>query len=239
MQNLRTEFYEELHQRDKKIELLEKEIKNIKEGNSVSTSPVHDNIADFKEKCVPFDKKPRRNKVNKDLVFVGDSIIKHVNMNLLNKDKENELCCFPGANVLKIRNELVNIESKFNIKRLVLHMGTNCIPKDTTDVVASKLLHVIKEIRLHMPETKLYVSAILPKITKDYNPGINAINLQLYRESIKMGFFLIQHPQFSQNSILSLDLFVSREVLNKRPLHLNHRGVATLACNIKYALRTF
>ena len=191
---------------------------------------------DHEKQAINFLKIDKNSKAKKDLVIIGDSIVKHINMDLVNPGKDNQLFCFKGGNVKTIRKEIIDIDAKLSIKSLVLHVGSNFIPADSPDLVAAQILDLVKEIQIQMPSTKIYISAILPKINADYNPGINFINSTLYNESLKKGFVFIQHNKFSRNGVIDFRLYVKREVEAERPIHLSYGGVARLACDIKYAI---
>ena len=186
---------------------------------------------------INFKSKPRSEKVDKDLVFIGDSIIKHVKLNLVNPDKTNELCCIPGADISRIEQEIIKADEKYNMKKLALHVGSNEIPINDPEKVAHKLVNLIKATKKQMPDTELYFSAILPKISSSYNPGINYINQFLYNSSKTDNFTFVQHPQFSRNGIINFDNYARVEVQSNRAIHLSKGGVARLACNIRYAIK--
>ena len=97
---------------------------------------------------------------------------------------------------------------------------------------------LIKDIKRQMPDTKLFVSAVLPKFDSKLNPGINCINLKLFNNSVNLNYYFIQHPQFCRNGQFELNLFAKSEVQQKKPLHLSKGGVARLACNIRYAVKS-
>ena len=130
------------------------------------------------------------------------------------------------------------IENKFTAKNIILHAGTNDIPAEDPETVFSKLMHLVEDIKLRMPDSKLFVSAILPKISPAFNDGINHINFRLFEASQVMGFDFIQHNAFCQNSIFAENLYSRHELEKGRPTHLSFKGVAVFATNLKAALRS-
>ena len=122
----------------------------------------------------------------------------------------------------------VESHKKENISKLVLCVGTNHIPEESPDLVANNLLSLINEIRTHMPDTKLLVSSILPKINKNFLRGIDYINYVLSQQSKTLGFRLINNSQFCTDGQFDNTLF------SNDMLHLSRKGVIQLGRNIKY-----
>ena len=234
------EFEEKLKQRDLRIEKLEEKLARLdRSPATVDDSPPNpDDDFDWPDSTVlPFKDVPIVNKSEKDVVFVGDSIIRHVDMKRMTGSDNCEKDCNPGFDVIQIRNRMVEIDSNFTAKKLILHVGTNAIPDVPAHTVLKQTLKLIHDIRNQMPSTHLFVSAILPKIKSDFNPGINFINYKLFMAASKHNYTFIQHPQFSQNGKLDFKLFAPTEVANKKPIHLSWKGVGTFATNIKRAIK--
>ena len=241
--NIKNEFLAELKKRDEEILKLKSQVSTLNAKvqkiceNADQPTSLDSVILQEKRKLKPIQfKQANENKIEKDLVLIGDSLIKHVNLDLVNPGKNNELCCFRGATVDTIRKEIIDIDAKFSIKTLVLHVGSNCIPSDLPLSVTAQILDLVDQITVQMPNTKLLVSAILPKINAGYNPGINQINTELCNASLTGNFAVVQHKHFSRDGLINFGYYVNREVENEKPIHLNYGGVARLGCDIKYAL---
>ena len=233
----------ELESRDKKIAELEYEIENIRSARLVTQDKlkaVSDKISSLEEKIVTgsqwvntfptIDDVPSMSEPTKqtvDFCLLGDSLIRHVQTDRV-FDGCSSLECFPGANVKKIRDEFLNLE--YDAKNVVLVCGTNQIPHDSPETVVHDLLTLVHDIKFHAPKTKVYLSAILPKIDRSYLSGINAINQQLYDASDLVGFSFIQQPFFSKHGIMNFDLFAPSEKLK---VHLSHKGIAQFGKNVK------
>ena len=81
-----------------------------------------------------------------------------------------------GTQIAEVRSKLMDLNDKYEINNLLLNVGSNEIPLKDPLEVARELSDLITEIKVYMPATKLYVSAIFPKIGPEYLPGINEIN---------------------------------------------------------------
>ena len=140
---------------------VKKELATLKNGsqNSVQQIPTDANL--FKTKPIPFSNDENSIKTKLDLAIVGDSIVKYLKLELMNPGKENKLFCFPGANILKIRNELVDINSKYDINKLVLHVSSNCIPQDNPLVIFTKFKILLRDIKTYMPNTTVFIIIII------------------------------------------------------------------------------
>jgi hypothetical protein len=59
---------------------------------------------------------------------------------------------------------------------MVIHVGGNHIPHEDPNTVITKIKDMLTQIISIMPETKIYYSLILPRISENYISGINEIN---------------------------------------------------------------
>ena len=163
--------------------------------------------------------------------MVGDSIIKHVNVDKVNQGGCNELFSFPGAKIDKILSEIKICNQKFDIEELLVCVGTNHISKEnpeSPETVVEKLLGMISQIRLNMPNTKLYVTGLLPKFHDGFNPGIQYINDQLFFRQHMMNFKLISTRKFFKDDLMDINMY------GRDRLHLNYKGVAKLATSFMF-----
>ena len=146
-----------------------------------------------------------------------------------------------GKTTADIRNELILSRCNSSYNQIVVHSGSNSIPSKKPKIVADELIKLAREVKLNMPNSKLYISAIIPKIDEKFLPGIDEINHRLYAASSKLNFDFIQHPQFVFNSEIDHTMFSFREQQpdwTKGMVHLSRKGVAQLATNIKYMIKT-
>ena len=238
LKEVKKEFQDELAQRDLKIKELEDKVILLEKTVIPPKDPV--TLVDLPgwRNCTPFKDVSAENKSGCDVFLLGDSIVKHIDGARLTRSSNNVVDYHTGHNVMQIRNKFVEIDAKYRVKNLILHAGTNDIPRDEPNMVSSKILRLVKDVKERMPETRVFVSAILPKYSPEFNDGINQINFSLYTASLSQGFSFIQHNQFCSNGIFCNELYSRREVEEKRPVHLNRRGQAAFAVNIKSALRS-
>ena len=164
-----------------------------------------------------------------DLVICGDSIVKSIQPDLINPGKDNKLICLPGGKISHIRKAVIELSKSHTVKHLVLHVASNDTSSDPPAVVIRNMRSLIKEIKHNMPTTTLHISAVLPKINSSWLRGLNEINKGLYESEIEMGYCFIQHPKFASQGHIDDSLYSGDAI------HLNKRGVAQLAIDIKYS----
>ena len=109
--------------------------------------------------------------------------------------------------------------------------GTNHIPENPYQSpfeIADKILDMIRETRHLMPDTKIYLQSILPKFDDSYTTGIARINSHLAQQQKRLDFTLLPNWKFFKNQKMNTELF------SKDRLHLNFKGVRTLAINYMF-----
>ena len=168
-----------------------------------------------------------------DFVCLGDSLIKWLPVEEINPGHSNKKVCLPGAKIANIRDALDELNNDYNIKNLYLQVGSNEIPDKTPFEVARELTAFLTEIKLYMPDTKLYVSTIIPKIDSSYLPGINEINYLLCGSCNTLGIVLIQHQAFGNRGVINHKLYAYDQI------HLNRIGIKYLANDIKKLANSF
>ena len=84
-----------------------------------------------------------------------------------------------------------------------------------------------------MPETKLYYSLILPRISENYLNGINEINNAISTFGNKIKVDVIQHTAFCNNGEINYNL------LRKDVIYPSYKGTSVLAKNIIFAYRNY
>lgn len=161
---------------------------------------------------------------------MGDSIVKHIDVDRINPGGHNRKKALLGGKISDILNEIIDLNKKLDIQELLVHVGTNHVPYESPDVVFGQLMEMIKFLTDTMPDTKLYISSILPKGMKsdpDYNmlPGILNINSRLYHMQNQSGFTLISHNSFYMGSRAFDTSLLSRNDV----IHLNRKGQGRLA----------
>ena len=154
---LRSYYENELSKRDAKISMLEDKITDlndsvIRQKREIEEmyTKISSNIKAMNSKLTEKDApKPLR-----DLVILGDSMVKHVDVDKVNQGGCNEIFCHPGAHIDKIVTEAKHVHSKYHVEELLLCVGTNHITANNPEppeVLTEKLCKMIKEIRFNMP----------------------------------------------------------------------------------------
>ena len=151
VKNWTEKFEIELRKRDERIEKLEEKIASLSQSE-IPTPKAELDIVDFPRDVKPFEKSSDARKSEKEVILVGDSIVKHVDMERLIGSKNSHLEPHIGFDVVQIRNKLVDIDSEYTAKKLVVHVGTNSIPRDSTSVVFSQILQLADDINIRMPK---------------------------------------------------------------------------------------
>ena len=136
----------ELELRDDKIKALEERVfalENTKESN-INKPP----ISNFNSE-VKHDQKDVL-----DLLVIGDSLVRHVDVNKINENGTNKLICIPGGKIQDIRRKLIDTNNSFNIQKLVLCVGSNHIPDEPPDILSRNLLEFVSDVRKHIAVLK-------------------------------------------------------------------------------------
>ena len=139
-----------------------------------------------------------------------------------------------GARIKDIRKELQTLHGKYDIENLVIHSGSNNLPYDHPDSVIKQSTTLISEIRQHIPNTKLFVSALLPKMDKNISTDISYINNEIRKYCYNQEISFITHDTFSlRNNEINYDMIRPDRV------HPTKAGTGRLAGNIISEYRKF
>ena len=141
-----------------------------------------------------------------------------------------KLICLPGKSTADARSELIELRKRFKVNRVLIHTGTNSVPHDSPQKISDELISLAREIKAHMPSTKCFISAILPKTHHTMLPGINIINRRVCDASNNLDFKFVQHRSFCHRGRFDDRLFASDFI------HLSHFGVRRLGNDIKFCL---
>ena len=225
-------FNEELTKRDsrigdleKKIGVLEEKLDNLEEKVS-DPALIERNVFERIPTDDPWEVSPSREKegFGREILLIGDSIIRDVNALEIFPDKTCVQCCMPGKGIEEVTNELEKSTKNYSFKNIVIHAGTNDIKspdQDPTQLVMD-ICHMLKNTKLNNPNSNVYYSALLPK----YGPHFNEINTAIFSSQKIFDFTFIQHSCFSQYGHIDLSLYRLSEVNRKSPapLHLSRKG---------------
>ena len=178
----------------------------------------------------PWEISPDREKegFGREILLIGDSIIRDVNPLDVFPDKASVHCCMPGKGIDEITNQVEVSTNEYSFKNIVIHAGTNDIKspdQDPTQVIMD-ICYMLKNTKLKNPNSKVYHSALLPKYGPHFNKIINDINTAVFSAQKIFEFTFIQHSCFSQYGHIDLSLYRLSELKRKSPapVHLSSKG---------------
>ncbi|KAG8183308.1 hypothetical protein JTE90_026008 [Oedothorax gibbosus] len=102
------------------------------------------------------------------ILVIGDSIIKCMEMHLINGLKDHDVIFrpFPGAKIEGLIDEISLIKCQLDC--ILVHIGTNNILRDGVGTILRKFGDLFDEITLINPEVKVIVSGILPRTQNNF-----------------------------------------------------------------------
>ena len=108
---------------------------------------------------------------------------------------------------------------KTNPKAIIIHAGTNNIPRDRPEEIVSKL----NDLRQHIERNskcRVIISSLITRSNDNLNTKITTTNNLLANLCSKNNWLFINHTN------------INKSHLNASGLHLNTRGTSTLARNL-------
>jgi len=172
-------------------------------------------------------------KADHDLLVIGDSIVRDITDSVINPDGDTTVKCLPGARPDDVIAEFRKMSSSASYKRIVVHVGTNLIPKYSPAYTADKIVQCMESIRELAPTSKIAFSHILPKESNRLLPGINFINHRVARSGMsgppRSRFGHAGHSFNFCNSFGQVDA----RLFKKDGIHLSDLGVKQFNCSIK------
>ena len=139
-----------------------------------------------------------------------------------------------GSKVEHVHARISKVNRQYNIKNVVIHVGGNNIPMDNPENLNIKLVQLLNHTRRLMPHSKIYFSAIIPRLGNKYLPGINNINRNMRLFCAENGFQMIPHYQFYSDANN-----INFNLLNKDAIHPTKKGSSTIAKNIIAIYRNY
>ena len=156
---------------------------------------------------------------------------------MCNKKKNPEAAetlCYPGAKVEKIKDQLKFITDRYNVNKMIIHVGGNNIPNDNIEQITGKIIDLLRFAKCIMPNTTIYFSHILPRMSNEHLNGINTINARITQFAVTNNFKIIPHNDFQLQSGINVQL------MNQRGLvHPNFKGTLTFAKNLIASYRNY
>ena len=120
-----------------------------------------------------------------------------------------------------------------SFKRIIVHAGTNLIPKYNPSTVADKIIDAMEQIRSLSPQSKVAFSALLPKDGVHLIPGINEVNQRVERAGMcghfRTRYGFVPHAKFFVDSFGDVD----RRLFQRDGTHLTDLGSRALEKSLR------
>jgi lysophospholipase L1-like esterase len=125
---------------------------------------------------------------------------------------------FSGATIEDMKH-YVEPTLKRSPKAIIVHAGTNNIPRDRPEEIVSKLNDLGQHIEQNS-KCRVIISSLITRSDDNLNAKISTTNNLLANLCLKNNWLFIKH------------INISKSHLNASGLHLNARGTSTLARNL-------
>ena len=79
----------------------------------------------------------------------------------INPSGANKKYCKPGGKIENARDQFKTVCNENNVKHVVFCTGTNHIPHEQPLEVATKIINLARDAKTNMPDSQVYVSAVL------------------------------------------------------------------------------
>ena len=176
----------------------------------------------YKEKCEKFDSQNIKD-FNCDIDFVGDSITEGYDVKRFYKEYKvaNRGISGDTTDMLLTRMEVsaINLEPKI----INLMIGTNNLDTCTNNYEA-----ILQGFNEHLPNTKVVVVSILPRIGEDLCKKIEENNIEIEKLSTKYAYTYV-----NLYTLFITDDYKVNESLFKDGLHPNKKGYQLITDNLK------
>ena len=158
------------------------------------------------------------------VVMVGDSMIKHVDPKKLSKKKVYKYT-YPGETAESISAKISTLNVQIQPSHVIIHVGTNNIPIDSTEDCALKIGNLATNLKEKFPHAKIAVSGIIQRQDIQVAGKIEEVNKILKQNCLS-------------NSMSFIDnLSIDSSCLNGSGIHLSAKGTAILATKFIKFLR--
>ena len=167
----------------------------------------------------------RNSTLKKEIIIVGDSMIKLMNGREVSRDDSVKIRCHPGATTDDIIDYVRPSASK-KPDMIIIHAGTNDIQnKVNTLQNVKKVITAIKEIDVNN-EIQIAFSSAIHCDHQDFKEEIKEINKKVENLCKAKGIKFINNNNNNDGSCL-----------NRSKLHLNKSGTALLVKNFSQVYR--
>ena len=220
---------DELHKRDAVITDLYAKIEDL---STKTIQAENEELSSVTNETLDLNETGSIEKNKHDLLIIGDSLVHGLDTSSLNPGGDITIECVPGARpddlVAKFR-ELSKTES---YRRIVVHAGTNMIPKFSPEHVADKITSCLEMVREISPRSKVTFSAVLPKEGPHLLAGINLINERVFRSGL-CGHFKTRYGFINHSDFFSNRGIVNGSLFKRDNLHLSDIGIKAFERSLK------
>jgi hypothetical protein len=156
------------------------------------------------------------------VTILGDSMLKRLDVNRVRRSIDSNkrviIRTFSGATIEDMKH-YVEPTLKRSPKAIIVHAGTNNIPRDRPEEIVSKLNDLGQHIEQNS-KCRVIISSLITRSDDNLNAKISTTNNLLANLCLKNNWLFIKH------------INISKSHLNASGLHLNARGTSTLARNL-------
>ena len=156
------------------------------------------------------------------VTILGDSMLKQLDVNRVRRSIDsNKRVIIRTFSVATIEDMKHYVERtlKRNPKAIIIHAGTNNIPRDRPEEIVSKLNDLGQHIEFNS-KCRVIISSLITRSNDNLNTKITTTNNLLANLCSKNNWLFINH------------ININKSHLNASGLHLNTRGTFTLAKNL-------
>jgi hypothetical protein len=155
------------------------------------------------------------------VTIIGDSMTKHINGRKLSKSHKVTSKSFSGATIEDLEHH-VKSSLKYKPDYFIIHAGTNNLRKDSPKEMKKKLDKLVSGFKTELPNVDIAISSVM---RRSDNPALNSKILEV--NNILKTYCEQNHFDFINNDN------IREQFLNTGGLHLNPRGIQTLASNFR------
>lgn len=168
-------------------------------------------------------------KIEQDLLIIGDSLLRDLDANVINPGGDTTITCLPGARPRDVLNKFRKMAATHRFKRVIVHVGSNLIPKFAPDICSTRIIDCMESIRELAPDSKLSFSTVLPKLGDHLINGINKVNFDVFKSG-KIGPSRTRFGHVPHNAYFTTARGeVNCDLFKRDGIHLSDKGRAAFA----------
>ena len=151
------------------------------------------------------------------MLIAGDSMLHGIVENKLNGKLHVKVRPFPGALVEDMEDYLKPLLKK-KPSHLILHVGTNDTTNSSSDNVVARILNLKEWIKTQLPDCRVVISLPIRRVDNSKADKVIAdVNEKMKK---KLGTDILNNNN------------ITRDLLGRKGLHLDARGIARFAMNL-------